>query len=249
MSGIDRDRRDAAGRSLRPAELEGRGRYEDEERAAGAGRSPASLADLELCRPVYETLPGWSEDITGCPDLERPAGSRPRLRRFLGKQVGVPVSIVSVGPDRQADDHGSEGPLRSQPTSPKRGRPRVATWIPRTEWAQDTYATRTTTPRRPPKKAWPAWTPGGLSLSNFRATSRSSWTATAGGPSTAGFRGSSATAGASRASARRRGRMPARARTAHALLPFGRELEAPASRAEVPDAAAAALPARSNGPS
>ncbi|MFO0952154.1 MAG: adenylosuccinate synthetase [Isosphaeraceae bacterium] len=25
---------------------------------------PGHLEDLETCRPVYETLPGWSEDVT-----------------------------------------------------------------------------------------------------------------------------------------------------------------------------------------
>jgi adenylosuccinate synthase len=60
------------------------------------------LADLERCRPVYETLPGWSEDVTGCrawSDL--PAAARDYVR-FLSTQVDVPVKIVSVGPDRTA---------------------------------------------------------------------------------------------------------------------------------------------------
>src|SRR5262249_57338481 len=26
---------------------------------------PASTADFDLCRPVYKTLPGWTEDLTG----------------------------------------------------------------------------------------------------------------------------------------------------------------------------------------
>jgi adenylosuccinate synthase len=75
--------------------------YEDE-----AGRRvrefPAHLDDLERLRPVYETLPGWSQDITGARiwgDL--PEAAR-RYVRFVSEQVGVPVSIVSVGPDRSA---------------------------------------------------------------------------------------------------------------------------------------------------
>ena len=31
---------------------------------------PASLVELGQCEPVYEELPGWSEDITGCRTLE-----------------------------------------------------------------------------------------------------------------------------------------------------------------------------------
>jgi adenylosuccinate synthase len=63
---------------------------------------PGHLDDLARCRPVYETLPGWSEPITGArtwADLPRNAQE---YVRFLGRQVGVPVSIVSVGPDRDA---------------------------------------------------------------------------------------------------------------------------------------------------
>lgn len=62
---------------------------------------PASLADLDLCRPIYETLPGWSEDLTG---VRRWEDLPPRAReyvRFVAQQVGVPASIVSVGPDRR----------------------------------------------------------------------------------------------------------------------------------------------------
>ena len=63
---------------------------------------PGHLADLERCRPVFETLPGWSEDITGIRSWgELPIAARDYVR-FIGKQIGVPISIVSVGPDRNA---------------------------------------------------------------------------------------------------------------------------------------------------
>ncbi len=73
--------------------------YEDE-----GGRAvpdfPAHLADLERCRPVYESLPGWSADITGVREPgDLPAEAR-RYLDFLGRQLGVPVTIASVGPDR-----------------------------------------------------------------------------------------------------------------------------------------------------
>ena len=61
---------------------------------------PASLHDLQRCRPVYHDLPGWSEDLTGVrswSDLPRQARE---YVRFLSRTVGVPVTIVSVGPDR-----------------------------------------------------------------------------------------------------------------------------------------------------
>jgi adenylosuccinate synthase len=62
---------------------------------------PASLADFDLCRPIYETLPGWSEDLTG---VRTWSGLPPRAQtyvEFIAGQLGVPASIVSVGPDRR----------------------------------------------------------------------------------------------------------------------------------------------------
>ncbi len=62
---------------------------------------PASLADFERCRPVYETLPGWTEDLTAARQWsDLPQRARDYVE-FLRRQVGVPVSIVSVGPDRR----------------------------------------------------------------------------------------------------------------------------------------------------
>jgi adenylosuccinate synthase len=62
---------------------------------------PASLADLELCRPVYETLPGWREDLTGVRRwTDLPEAAR-KYVQFLANQVGVPASVVSVGPERR----------------------------------------------------------------------------------------------------------------------------------------------------
>ena len=62
---------------------------------------PAALADFEQCRPVYETLPGWSEPITEVTRWADLPGQARDYVDFLGKQVGVPVRIVSVGPDRR----------------------------------------------------------------------------------------------------------------------------------------------------
>ena len=61
---------------------------------------PAHLADLERCRPVYKTLPGWNDDITGARTwAELPERARAYVD-FLSAQIGVPVAIVSVGPER-----------------------------------------------------------------------------------------------------------------------------------------------------
>lgn len=64
-------------------------------------RVPASLKQLGACTPIYEELPGWSEDITGCRTWdELPANCRAYLER-LAEFVGAPLAIVSVGPGRE----------------------------------------------------------------------------------------------------------------------------------------------------
>lgn len=61
---------------------------------------PASLKVLSECEPVFEELPGWTEDITGCKSLdELPANARHYLER-ISQLTGIPLSIFSVGPDR-----------------------------------------------------------------------------------------------------------------------------------------------------
>ena len=62
---------------------------------------PASLEQLKRCKPIYEELPGWSEDITGVRHLdELPENARNYVRR-VGELVGVRISTFSVGPGRE----------------------------------------------------------------------------------------------------------------------------------------------------
>lgn len=63
---------------------------------------PGHLDDLARCKPVYETLPGWKEPITAARSWDDLPLAAQDYVRFVGKHVGVPVSIVSVGPDRDA---------------------------------------------------------------------------------------------------------------------------------------------------
>jgi len=62
---------------------------------------PVSLEVLEQCEPIYEELPGWSEDIGPIRDFcELPKNAADYLRR-IEELVEVPVQIVSVGPGRE----------------------------------------------------------------------------------------------------------------------------------------------------
>lgn len=62
---------------------------------------PAHLADLERCQPVYETLPGWHDDLTSVRTWDALPEAARQYVRFLSRQLGVPVRHVSVGPDRE----------------------------------------------------------------------------------------------------------------------------------------------------
>jgi len=61
---------------------------------------PLGADAIELCEPVYESMPGWSESTVGAKTLdELPKNARNYLKR-LEEMVGVPVDIVSTGPER-----------------------------------------------------------------------------------------------------------------------------------------------------
>lgn len=62
---------------------------------------PSTLEELAHCTPVYETLPGWQQDTTGCRMFrELPINAQKYILR-LEELVGVPISIVAVGASRE----------------------------------------------------------------------------------------------------------------------------------------------------
>ena len=50
--------------------------------------------------PVYIEMPGWKEDITGIRDYTKLPDNLRKYIEFVEKQTGVPITMVSVGPDR-----------------------------------------------------------------------------------------------------------------------------------------------------
>ena len=61
---------------------------------------PASTSAYERLEPVYEELPGWRTDTTGCRTWQSlPANARAYVER-LEQLAGTPISHVSVGPER-----------------------------------------------------------------------------------------------------------------------------------------------------
>jgi adenylosuccinate synthase len=63
-------------------------------------RFPSHVDDLRRAQPIYETLPGWKEEVTGCRSFDHlPANARAYLGR-VSELVGQPIEMVSVGPER-----------------------------------------------------------------------------------------------------------------------------------------------------
>jgi adenylosuccinate synthase len=61
---------------------------------------PSDSFLLQRCQPVYETLPGWRQDIVGMRRLvDLPAAARRYIDR-LAELLELPVTTISVGPDR-----------------------------------------------------------------------------------------------------------------------------------------------------
>jgi adenylosuccinate synthase len=62
---------------------------------------PARSDRLTAASPIYEELPGWRESTTEARRLEELPTLARRYLAFLEQQLGVPVSLVGVGPSRE----------------------------------------------------------------------------------------------------------------------------------------------------
>jgi len=63
---------------------------------------PMTQTEFHHAKPIYEMLPGWSEDISGAKTMEDlPANARSYIK-FLEDVSGAPISAIGVGQDRNA---------------------------------------------------------------------------------------------------------------------------------------------------
>ncbi len=62
---------------------------------------PVGAEDASRCVPIYEVMPGWTENTVGAKSLAAlPANARAYIKR-IEELVGVPIDMVSTGPDRE----------------------------------------------------------------------------------------------------------------------------------------------------
>ncbi len=62
---------------------------------------PSNGEDASRCEPIYEEMPGWTENTIGTKSMDAlPANAQAYIKR-IEELVGKPVDMVSTGPDRE----------------------------------------------------------------------------------------------------------------------------------------------------
>ena len=61
---------------------------------------PASQSDFHHAKPIYEYLPGWSEDISKAKSINNLPKNAKAYVEYLEKISGAPISAIGVGPGR-----------------------------------------------------------------------------------------------------------------------------------------------------
>ena len=59
------------------------------------------MKELYRCKPVYEELPAWEEDITAAKKWDDLPENAQKFLNRVSELVGIPLVTVSVGPDRE----------------------------------------------------------------------------------------------------------------------------------------------------
>jgi len=54
----------------------------------------------DIIEPIYERLPGWMTDVSGIHERENMPATLVAYIQYIEEKTGIPVTIVSLGPDR-----------------------------------------------------------------------------------------------------------------------------------------------------
>jgi len=61
---------------------------------------PYGADEVARCEPVYEDFEGWQQTTYGICDWKQLPATAQRYLSRLGEVTGVPIDIISTGPDR-----------------------------------------------------------------------------------------------------------------------------------------------------
>ena len=63
---------------------------------------PMTQTDIHHAKPIYEAMPGWTEDISSARSIEDLPANAQAYVRYLEELSGAPISAIGVGQDRDA---------------------------------------------------------------------------------------------------------------------------------------------------
>jgi adenylosuccinate synthase len=69
-------------------------------RTGGRTTEDFPIDDAEHAEPIYESMPGWSADLTKARKMSDLPDTAQRYIQRLERDAGCPVILVSVGPGR-----------------------------------------------------------------------------------------------------------------------------------------------------
>ncbi|MFZ9296802.1 MAG: adenylosuccinate synthase [Hylemonella sp.] len=62
---------------------------------------PMGADEIARCKPIYESLPGWSETTVGVTQYQQLPVNAQRYLRRIEEVTGVPIHVISTSPDRE----------------------------------------------------------------------------------------------------------------------------------------------------
>ncbi len=62
---------------------------------------PAKVEDYKVCKPIYETIEGWDEDITNVTSFSDLPSNTQKYLNKISEYTKLPITLFSVGPDRK----------------------------------------------------------------------------------------------------------------------------------------------------
>ncbi|MDP1568098.1 MAG: adenylosuccinate synthase, partial [Polaromonas sp.] len=61
---------------------------------------PMGAEEIASCKPIYETLPGWTQSTVGVTDYDKLPAAAQRYLQRIEEVTGVPIHMISTSPDR-----------------------------------------------------------------------------------------------------------------------------------------------------
>lgn len=62
---------------------------------------PVTNEQLDRAIPIYESMPGWHEDISDCRTFDDLPDAAQRYIARISELCSIPINTVSVGPERE----------------------------------------------------------------------------------------------------------------------------------------------------